>query len=135
MAPKHCDVCYRARVRRSRNRAILVRIHPRIAIQMGEGAADIGVGIRLRRMFRLHEYSVRHSFIPIYFRVLKGVPNHKTSLINQKLQMLNCCIQKKIKRENKDATSEDSDTQAQPEKCKFYIRRSMTTKNCVQIGK
>nr|CAD7259139.1 unnamed protein product [Timema shepardi] len=39
------------------------------------------------------------KFVLFGFRVAPGFPNHRTCLLHQKLQMLNCCISRKITRQ------------------------------------
>lgn len=42
-------------------------------------------------------------------------------------QMLNCCIQKRIKRENINAASDDSDDQNLPTKCNgFHLEKNLS---------
>ncbi|CAG9825554.1 unnamed protein product [Phaedon cochleariae] len=44
----------------------------------------------------------------ILYRLAPGVPDLRTCLLNQKLQMLNCCIERKLSRENSHRSTYDS---------------------------
>ncbi len=43
-----------------------------------------------------------YACISIVFSLERGAPNSSSCLLNQKLQMLNCCIEKKIARAQKE---------------------------------
>lgn len=45
----------------------------------------------------------------LYFRLEADVPGPRTCLLNQKLQLLNCCISKRIAREKRALNPQNSD--------------------------
>lgn len=55
--------------------------------------------------------------ILIYLRLEKGLPDSKTCLLNQKLQLLNCCISRRIQRDKQasDNTGEESESEGDDE--------------------
>lgn len=51
----------------------------------------------------------KSTYIFISFRLASGLPDLRTCLLNQKLQMLNCCIERRLARENSQLTYDSAE--------------------------
>lgn len=63
----------------------------------------------------------------IIFSLERGAPNSSSCLLNQKLQMLNCCIEKKIARAQKELEKNNAseDVEMDAEEGKYYTMNSL----------